>query len=104
MGLISVRFGSVFLFFSVWFGFLISGLWNRTELNIFKNILIGLIDFFHGLFFFFSFFNLINFLIFLLTLISSYIIYTHIQPFSKVNTGHWCRANLWGLWQKQKRV
>jgi hypothetical protein len=57
MGSISVRFGSVFLFFSVWFGFFISGLWNWTELNILKNILIGLIDFFSWFNFFFQFFK-----------------------------------------------
>jgi hypothetical protein len=42
-----------FLLISVQFGFLVSGLWNqnRTKPVSFLNILIRLIDFFHGLIF-----------------------------------------------------
>ena len=51
-----IRFG--FLLISVQFGFLVSGLWNqnRTKPVSFLNILIRLIDFFHGLIIWFNLF------------------------------------------------
>jgi hypothetical protein len=70
IGLVLVRLSLLWFIFN-WigfgWGFMISGLWNRTEPNSFLNILIGLIDFFHGLVFFVFFLDLIDFLVFLFT-------------------------------------